>query len=416
MGTNKDGEYIMQTTPNLELKKPEANEYINISDFNDNADIIDEAMNTKVTTSGGDISETVVETLEPIETKFPIPAAGETIKRFLGKILAFLKNIKPLEADVTYYVSSAGDDTAGDGSSAAPYKTIQRTLDSLPKDLGGYNVLIIIANGTYAEEVRIQGYTNGRIELRSNNYEAISSDVNITNIIVAKCLANIQISGVNITTTSKSAINISIAFRVVLSFVQIIGTAIDQIGIECGAIPMVQVYRCAISNRHTAVTFTDASGYINNTTGTNNTYTSNVRGVSTAHIVGTTPTSTNGNVQGSSGMIVQENGTQITNITNAGLSCTWGTMLAGYNRHGNSSAAMVTVQIRITTTTALTGGTEYAISGFPASLIDVACTVSNQSNTDNCYINTTGQLRFRPYGNVASGVVLAFNCTYLTNS
>lgn len=41
METDKDGEYIMQTTVNLGLKKPEANEYVNIEDLNYNADLID---------------------------------------------------------------------------------------------------------------------------------------------------------------------------------------------------------------------------------------------------------------------------------------------------------------------------------------------------------------------------------------
>lgn len=39
--TDKDGEYVMQTTTNLGLKKPETNEYVNIEDFNYNADLID---------------------------------------------------------------------------------------------------------------------------------------------------------------------------------------------------------------------------------------------------------------------------------------------------------------------------------------------------------------------------------------
>jgi len=362
----------------------------------------------------GDISETVVETLEPNENKFPIPAAGETIKRFMGKILAFLRNIKPLEADMTYYVATTGSDVTGDGTFLNPFKTIQRTLDSVPKDLGGCNVNIIIANGTYEEEVRIQGYTNGRIELRSNDASIISTNVNITNIIISKCLASIQMSGVNITTTSKSAINISIAFRVVLSYVRIAGTATNQIGVECGATPMMQIYGCMISNRRIATTFTDASGYINNSTGINNVYTSEVRGVATLHIVGTVPSSTNGHIQASSGMIINENGTQITHIINTGLSCTWGTIQAGYNRHGNSNMAMITIQIRIITSTTLTGGNEYTINGFPAPFIDTACAVSNQSNAGNCYIRTTGQIVFKPNSNVVASTALAFNCTYLT--
>ena len=41
MGTNKDGEIIMQETTNIGLKKPEGNEYINIDTLNENADKVD---------------------------------------------------------------------------------------------------------------------------------------------------------------------------------------------------------------------------------------------------------------------------------------------------------------------------------------------------------------------------------------
>lgn len=41
MGTDKDGEFIMQTTTNLGLKKPEANEYVDVGDLNYNADEVD---------------------------------------------------------------------------------------------------------------------------------------------------------------------------------------------------------------------------------------------------------------------------------------------------------------------------------------------------------------------------------------
>ncbi|MFT4107612.1 MAG: hypothetical protein QM657_17790 [Lacrimispora sp.] len=90
----------MQNTSNLGLKKPETNEYINISDLNENADIIDAAMNTKVTVAGGDISETVIETLKTIETQFPVPSAGEDSKTFLGKVKRFIQDFNDFKTGV----------------------------------------------------------------------------------------------------------------------------------------------------------------------------------------------------------------------------------------------------------------------------------------------------------------------------
>lgn len=50
MGTDKDGESVMQITAKLGLKKPESNEYINVADFNYNADQIDKLGAVKTAT------------------------------------------------------------------------------------------------------------------------------------------------------------------------------------------------------------------------------------------------------------------------------------------------------------------------------------------------------------------------------
>lgn len=59
---------------------------------------------------------------------------------------------QPLAANTTYYVSdSAGSDTTGDGSSGAPWKTIQKAINHVSGlDCGTYDVTISVAAGTYA--------------------------------------------------------------------------------------------------------------------------------------------------------------------------------------------------------------------------------------------------------------------------
>jgi len=47
----------------------------------------------RVDATGGDISETVIETLEATEDKYPVPAAGETAKVFMGKVTKFINDI-----------------------------------------------------------------------------------------------------------------------------------------------------------------------------------------------------------------------------------------------------------------------------------------------------------------------------------
>lgn len=84
----------MQLTPNYNLKKPEGADPVDIQDFNDNADLIDAALRKKAESSGGDISEMTVKTLDAITTEFPVPVAGEKPKTFLGKVKKFFEDTK----------------------------------------------------------------------------------------------------------------------------------------------------------------------------------------------------------------------------------------------------------------------------------------------------------------------------------
>lgn len=84
----------MQLTPNYKLKKPEGTDPVDVQDFNDNADLIDAALKKKAESSGGDISEMTVKTLDTITTEFPVPVAGESQKSFLGKVKKCLQDLK----------------------------------------------------------------------------------------------------------------------------------------------------------------------------------------------------------------------------------------------------------------------------------------------------------------------------------
>lgn len=68
-----------------------------------------------------------------------------------------------LVEDVTVYVTSTGSDVEGDGNSDAPFATIQKAIDALPKDLNGYTASISIGFGTYGERIVVDGFTAGRL-------------------------------------------------------------------------------------------------------------------------------------------------------------------------------------------------------------------------------------------------------------
>lgn len=78
--------------------------------------------------------------------------------RIEGNILALYEGAG-VTVDTTVYVSLSGDDTAGDGTYASPYRTIQRAINSLPKNLGGRAVAVDIDGGNYGEEIVISGFS-----------------------------------------------------------------------------------------------------------------------------------------------------------------------------------------------------------------------------------------------------------------
>ena len=87
-----------------------------------------------------------------------------------------------LTANVRVYVSPSGSDSGGDGTAAAPYATIQKAVDSIPKWLDGYTATIDITAGTYEERVTIDGFHGGLLVLGNNNGYAVTiRGLSITN-------------------------------------------------------------------------------------------------------------------------------------------------------------------------------------------------------------------------------------------
>jgi hypothetical protein len=68
-----------------------------------------------------------------------------------------------LSGNATVYVSGAGSDTLGDGTSLSPYKTFAKALASLPKNLNGFNATLNVTTGTYNEDVVIEGFSGGTV-------------------------------------------------------------------------------------------------------------------------------------------------------------------------------------------------------------------------------------------------------------
>lgn len=95
-----------------------------------------------------------------------------------------------LTEDVTVYVSKTGSDAEGDGTSIAPFATIQAAVNALPKLLGGRTATINIGEGTYEERVVITGFSGGRL-------------------IVGESGRTVTVRGINVNSSSHVTFNIS---------------------------------------------------------------------------------------------------------------------------------------------------------------------------------------------------------------
>ena len=132
----------MQLTPNYNLKKPEGTDPVDIQDFNDNADVVDAALKKKAESSGGDISEMTVKTLDNITTDFPVPVAGEKPKSFLGKVKKFFEDTKSWMTGVCLIgqiVNNCVTNNAKLPLSAAQGKVLMDLYNVLNTNLAGLN-------------------------------------------------------------------------------------------------------------------------------------------------------------------------------------------------------------------------------------------------------------------------------------
>lgn len=95
----------------------------------------------------------------------------------------------------TISVTTSGNDTTGNGSTA-PYRTINKALSILPKNLNGKTVIINVGAGTYSEIVNIENFSGGVIVING----AAGAVVSITGLQIQTSV--VQIDGINLTVGS----------------------------------------------------------------------------------------------------------------------------------------------------------------------------------------------------------------------
>lgn len=100
-----------------------------------------------------------------------------------------------LSADKAIYVSTLGSDALGDGTSTNPYATIQKAVNTLPKNLNGFTAAIYIASGTYNEDVVVEKIFGGKVILTGNTNDAVNIRSmmveNVSLVMIEKILINV---------------------------------------------------------------------------------------------------------------------------------------------------------------------------------------------------------------------------------
>ena len=105
------------------------------------------------------------------------------------------KFTEKLTKDITVYVSTTGNDSTGDGSNQKPYRTINYALSKIPKNLNGYRAYVQLAEGTYNEQIHIEGYT-GVLNITGAKEKINANKYKVNSIACYHC-KNVCIRGIN---------------------------------------------------------------------------------------------------------------------------------------------------------------------------------------------------------------------------
>lgn len=105
--------------------------------------------------------------------------------------------------ELVYYVSKNGNDNNDGLSADKPFLTINKAISKIPNFIAN-NITINIADGTYNEEINIEGKNGGSIITIKGN-TSTPSNVTINNARVRSCTCLVVIDGFKAITTAKTS-------------------------------------------------------------------------------------------------------------------------------------------------------------------------------------------------------------------
>lgn len=146
------------------------------------------------------------------------------------------------------------------------FKTIQSAINSIKKDLGGRKITVWINDGIYSEEVRVEGFHNGELEI---THATVNTKVHAYRIV--GCLSNIVVSNGEITAAGNiSKVSISRSLFVYLNWVRLVTPSVGY-GVTVGG-AMCTVQGCVIASQERGIdSNSNALVYSSGNSGTGNT-------------------------------------------------------------------------------------------------------------------------------------------------
>lgn len=150
----------------------------------------------EILANAADYPEAIQEDLEAGGTKFQLPICK--FIRTLSSITTFeneFENVGNVAADSTIYVTTSGSDTAGNGTSEKPFKTIQKAINSISRNLNNRTITINVASGTYNEAVEIAGFYGGSLRMSFGAVTIKTLSIFESNVILTGTSLTLNASG-----------------------------------------------------------------------------------------------------------------------------------------------------------------------------------------------------------------------------
>ncbi|MFJ7855308.1 hypothetical protein ACIQX3_21455 [Peribacillus frigoritolerans] len=195
-------------TPRIGLPKPLGNETVSRAAHNELVDKIDEKVGTHLENKNNPHGVTAGQI-----GAVPMPGADGLLR--LGQTVLADDVLPKSAVEKFLYVSTAGNDSTGDGTRARPYKTIQRAVDVIP-NIHMHAYTIACAAGNYPEEVFIKGLLGGNVKIQLDGMAPSAKDFvtgfNVLSVLAEDCACYIQVNDIDFYNSSTITRNSVIKF------------------------------------------------------------------------------------------------------------------------------------------------------------------------------------------------------------